>query len=365
MGGIGYSGPAILDGRVYYNDYDKESSEWRSYCVSLEDGKQLWQFAEKRRIRANHGITRTVPAVDGKYVFSLDPKCVLHCLDAKTGKQLWRKSLVADYKTKIPPWYNGQCPVIEEDRVVIATGGEVLAVALEKATGKEIWKTPNPHALLFSHASLTPAEIGGVKQYLYNTIKGPCGIAADDGRLLWHYPWKFNVSAAPSPLAVDGERVFLTSCYDSGSLMIRATRDGDQFKVEKLFSLRGTTWESEVHTPIVYKKHMFAVGKKYRGLFTCLDFDGQIVWASKGKATFGLGSYLLADDMFFVLEGATGMLRLIDANTSEYRELASAQVLGGHDVWAPMALSNGRLILRDLTKMVCIEVGPTGTSGGK
>jgi outer membrane protein assembly factor BamB len=111
-----------------------------------------------------------------------------------------------------------------------------------------------------------------------------------------------------------------------------------------------------VHTPIVYQGHLFAVGKKRRGLFTCLDFDGKQVWSSDGKATFGLGSFLLADGMFFVLDGDTGTLRLIQASTTEYNELASAQVLGGQEAWGPMALSDGKLVLRNISKMICINV---------
>ena len=61
--------------------------------------------------------------------------------------------------------------------------------------------------------------------------------------------------------------------------------------------------------------------------------------------------------MFFILEGKTGMLRLIEASTTEYKELDSAQILSGHDVWGPMALSDGKLVMRDLAKMVCIQVG--------
>jgi outer membrane protein assembly factor BamB len=115
-------------------------------------------------------------------------------------------------------------------------------------------------------------------------------------------------------------------------------------------------WNSEVHTPIIHKNHMFAVGKKRRGLFTCLNMDGKEVWTSDGQASFELGSFLLADGMFFVLEGKTGMLRLIEAGTAGYREMAKAQVLTGPDVWGPMALSDGKLVLRDLTKMVCLDV---------
>jgi len=352
----GYAGAAIVAGRVYHHDYDEKKSDWRVHCRQLATGKEIWRFAENRPIRPNHAITRTVPGVDGRYVLSLDPKCVLHCLDAQTGKQLWRKNLVTEYKTAIPPWYNGQCPLIEKDRVVIATGGAAIMVALDKATGKEIWRTPNPGNLLLSHVSIMPAVLGGVRQYLYGTLNGPLGISPSDGKLLWQFPRKFNVAVAPSPLAVDGERVFMTASYDAGSVMVRVRQVGGTFRAEAVFDMKKNEWNSEVHTPIVYKGHMFAVGKKRRGLFTCLSFDGKEVWTSDGKAAFGLGSFLLADGMFFILDGNTGMLRLIEASTTEYRELAQAQVLNGSDVWGPMALSDGKLVLRDLTKMVCIDV---------
>ncbi len=352
----GYATPVAHGGRVYFNDYDRETREWLVRCVSLADGKELWRFADKKRIRSNHGITRTMPAVDDKYVFSLDPKCEFHCLDAQTGQELWSKNFVKEYKTKIPAWYAGQCPLIEPDRVIVAPGGDVLILALDRATGEPIWSTPNPGGLAMSHVSVMPAVIDGVKQYLYNTLKGPVGVAADDGRLLWHFPQKFNIAVPVSPLHVGDGRVFLTSCYEAETVMIQVKRDGDAFTAEKLFGLSHMDWNSETHTPIVFEDHMFAVGKKRRGLFTCLDFDGNRVWTSRGEAYFGLGSYILADGMFYVLEGDTGVLRLIEANTTEYRELDRAQVLSGHDVWAPLALSDGKLLIRDFTKVVCVDV---------
>jgi len=352
----GYAGAAIVGGRVYHHDYDEAKSEWIVNCRTLADGKLIWQFRESRDIRPNHAITRTVPAVDGRFVCSLDPKAVLHCLGAKTGKEIWRKSLVTDYKSTIPSWYNGQCPLQEADRVIIGTGGTAIMVALDKATGKEIWRTPNLGKHLLSHVSVMPAVLGGVKQYLYGTLKGPLGVSASDGKLLWEVNRKFNVAVAPSPIAVDGERVFMTASFDAGSVMVRVRRTGNTFQAETLWDMQKNEWNSEVHTPIVYKGLMFAVGKKRRGLFTCLNFDGKEVWTSDGKAAFGLGSFLMADGMFFILEGDTGMLRLIEASTTEYKELSSAQVLNGDNVWGPMALSDGKLVLRDMTKMVCLNV---------
>ena len=358
----GYAAAAIVGGRVYHHDYDEAKSEWCINCRSLADGKLVWQFREARDIRPNHAITRTIPAVDSRFVCSLDPKAVLHCLDAKTGKVVWRKSLVTEYKATIPSWYNGQCPLQEADRVIVATGGAAILVALDKATGKELWHTPNPAnpgnpgGYMMSHSSVMPAVLGGVKQYLYGTLKGPLGVSAKDGKLLWEFPRKFNVAVAPSPIAVDEERVFMTASYDAGSVMVRVRRTGETFKAEAVFDMKNNEWNSEVHTPIVYQGHLFAVGKKKRGLFTCLSLDGKEVWSSEGKASFGLGSFLLADGMFFVLDGDTGKLRLLEATTKGYNELAGAQVLAGQEVWAPMALSDGKLVLRDLTKMVCLDV---------
>ena len=361
----GYAAAAIVGGRVYHHDYDEAKSEWCVNCRSLADGKLIWQFREAREIRPNHAITRTVPAVDSRFVCSLDPKAVLHCLDVKTGKQIWRKSLVTEYQATIPSWYNGQNPLQEADRLIIATGGAAIMVALDKATGKELWRTPNPGnpanpgnpgGYMMSHSSVMPAVLGGVKQYLYGTLKGPLGVSAKDGKLLWEFGRKFNVAVAPSPIAVDEERVFMTASYDAGSVMVRVRRTGEAFKAEAVFDMKNNEWNSEVHTPIVYKGHMFAVGKKKRGLFTCLSFDGKEVWTSEGKASFGLGSFMMADGMFFVLDGDTGKLRLIEASTTGYNELASAPVLAGQEVWGPMALSDGKLVLRDLTKMVCVDV---------
>jgi len=352
----GFAGAAIYNGRVYLNDYDEKASEWLVRCLSLADGKERWRFREPKRIRPNHAITRTVPAVDGKYVFSFDPKCEFHCLDAETSRELWHKDLPKQYETVIPSWYNGQCPLIEPDRVVIAIGGTALAAAFDKATGKPIWEAPNPDKLSYSHSSLMPAEIGGVKQYIYCTIKGLVGIAASDGKLLWSFPWKLNLAVPTSPLPIGDGRIFMTSCYDAVGVMIRVKREGERFVVEKVFEQPSTEWNSEVHTPILYKDRMFAVGKKERGLFTCLDFDGKIIWTSEDKASFERGSYLLADGMFFALDGDTGMLRLIEADTAGYKELDKAQVLSGKEVWGPMALSEGKLVLRDMKKMVCIDV---------
>ncbi len=362
----GYAGVAIKNGRVYLNDYDFAKKEHLVRCISLADGKDLWRWSYPVEIRPNHGITRTVPAVGQRLVFSLDPKCRFHALDIRTGKLVWQKNLVQEYKATIPGWYAGQNPLLDGDRILVATGGDALVIAFDQATGKEIWRTPNPAKDVMSHSSLMPATIAGVKQFLYLTMNKVVGLAAADGQLLWSSPFPGRMAVCPSPVSIGDGRVFVTSGYDVGSAMFRVQKNGNSFSAQKLYDLTSTQFNSEVHTPILYQNHLFAVSSKTRGRFTCLGLDGKIVWQSPVVSgdpattrTFDLGGFLLADGMFFILDGRTGMLRLVEANTKQYRELASAQILGGEEVWGPLALSNGRLIIRDMKQMVCLQVGPT------
>jgi outer membrane protein assembly factor BamB len=363
----GYAGAAIKDGRVYLNDYDTARKEHVVRAISLADGKDVWRWSYPVEIRPSHGITRTVPAVGRTLVFSLDPKCRFHALDAKTGKLVWQKNLVQEYKATIPGWYAGQNPLLDGERVLLATGGDALVVAFDQATGKEVWRTPNSGKDVMSHVSLMPAVIGGVKQYLYLTMNKVVGVAAADGQLLWSIPFAAKMAACPSPVSIGDGRIFITSGYEAGSMMIQVSKSASGFAAQKLYDLTSMQFNSEVHTPVLYQNHLFAVSSKTRGRFTCLGLDGKAVWQSPvvsgdpaATRTFDLGAFLFADGMFFVLDGKTGMLRLLEANAKQYKELASAQILSGEDVWGPMALSNGRLVIRDMSQMVCLQVGPTG-----
>ena len=216
-----------------------------------------------------------------------------------------------------------------------------------------------------SHSSLMTTTIGGVKQYLYLTMNKVVGVAAADGQILWTIPFAAKMAAVPSPLAIGDGRVFITSGYEAGSMMIQVDKGASGFTAKKLYDLTSAVFNSEVHTPILFKNHLFAVGSKSRGRFMCVGLDGKVVWQSPassgdpgGARTFDLGGFLLADGMFFVVDGKSGMLRLLEANTTGYKELASAQVLSGEDVWGPLALADRRLVLRDMNQLVAVQVGP-------
>jgi len=188
------------------------------------------------------------------------------------------------------------------------------------------------------------------------------GIGAADGAVLWSAPFAAKIAAPVSPVAIGDGRVFVTSGYDAGSAMYQVTKTATGFAAKKLYELTSAEFNAEVHTPILFQNHLFAVGSKTRGRFTCLNLDGKIVWQSpvtstESARTFELGGFMYADGLFFLLDGRSGVLRMVEASTKEYRELASAQILTGGDVWGPLALSDGKLIIRDMSQMVCLRVG--------
>jgi outer membrane protein assembly factor BamB len=120
--GEGYAAPAVHKGRVYVLDYDEQSQSDALRCFGLADGKEIWRTSYQVPIKRNHGISRTIPAVNDNFVVSLGPKCHLMCADAKTGKRLWLVDLVQQFGTVVPEWYAGQCPIIDGDKVIVAPG---------------------------------------------------------------------------------------------------------------------------------------------------------------------------------------------------------------------------------------------------
>jgi outer membrane protein assembly factor BamB len=353
--GEGYSGAAILKGRVYLMDYDREKKQDALRCLSLADGQEIWRFAYPVSVKRNHGMSRTVPAVTDEIVVAIGPKCHVVCLEATTGELLWGLDLVRQYGTTVPQWYAGQCPLIDKGSVILAPGGkDALLIAIDGQTGRELWRTPNPRGWKMTHSSIQPMDFAGERVYVYCANNGVLGVSAKTGALLWEtLDWKISLATVPSPLMLEGDRIFLTGGYNAGSLMLQLKKEGDRFTAQSLFRLPPEVFGATQHTPVLYGDHLYGV--RADGKFVCLTLDGKPVWTSASGQQFGLGPFLLADGLIFAMNDS-GLLRLIEATPNQYHLLSQAQVLKGHDSWGPMAIAGGRLIARDLTRMVCLDV---------
>jgi outer membrane protein assembly factor BamB len=354
--GEGHAGPVVRHGRVYVIDYDREAEADVLRCLSLDDGRDIWQYRYPVSIKRNHGMSRTVPAVTDRFVVALGPKGHVTCCDAITGELQWSIDLVGEYASEIPPWYAGQCPMIDGDRVILAPAGdEVLMMAVDIATGETIWQTPNTPGWNMTHSSVMPMQLDERLTYVYCGSGGVVGVDAADGRLLWQTDqWTVRIAMVPSPVDIGMGRLFLSGGYGAGSMMLRIDRgENDAYVAQPVFRLDAQTYGAAQHTPVLYRDHLFGV--RPSGELICLDLDGNVRWTSGMQARFGLGPFLIADDLIFVMDDH-GQLTMAAADPGEYRPLASADVLDGHDAWGPMAIVEGRLLLRDLTTLKCLDL---------
>jgi outer membrane protein assembly factor BamB len=352
--GEGYAGAAILNGRVYLMDYDRTAGTDALRCLSLADGREIWRFSYPVAVKRNHGMSRTVPAVSNTHVIALGPMCHVSCLDAATGAFKWGLDLVREYAATVPPWYAGQCPLLDGDRVILAPAGTSLLLAVDCESGRVLWQTPNPRGWKMTHVSVTPMELAGRKTYVYCGHRGVAGIAADDGSLLWDTEaWKISIATVASPVALPGDRIFLAGGYKAGSMMLEITcRDGN-WSAAPTLRLDQDTFGATQQTPVFHDGYLYGV--RPSGELVCLDPAGKIRWTSGMNHRFGLGPFLIAAGKLLVLND-DGQLTMAAATPDAFRPLATAKVLAGHESWGPMALAGNRLIVRDLTTVTCLDL---------
>ena len=353
--GEGYAGAAVLNGRVYVMDYDQQKRQDALRCLSLGDGKEIWRFTYPVAIKRNHGMSRTVPALTEKFVIAMGPKCHVVCLDAITGELRWGLDLVRQFGATVPPWYAGQCPLIDQGKVILAVGGkDALLIAVDCESGKVLWQTPNSKGWKMTHSSVVPMDFVSRRQYVYCASLGVVGVNARDGVLLWETTaWKISIATIPSPVVLGDGRIFLSGGYNAGSLMLQLKEEGGQLAPRTAFKLEPEIFGATQHTPIYHNQHLYGV--RPDGQFVCLDVNGKVIWASGPNRQFGLGPFLMANGVIFAMNDS-GKLSLLEATSDRFNLLAEGQVLHGRESWGPLALAGGRLLARDTTKLVCLDV---------
>jgi outer membrane protein assembly factor BamB len=361
--GEGHAAPAIHNGRAYLLDYDESEKADSLRCFSLSDGREIWRRWYNVPIKRNHGMSRTIPAVSDAYVVTVGPLGHVMCVDAETGELKWGIDMKREFGAEIPLWYTGQCPLIDEGVAVLAPGGSSLLIGIDCETGQAAWETANPMGWLMSHSSVMTMNLDGTRMYVYSALGGIVGVSAesrDRGRILWQTSeWNPKV-AAPSPVSLEDGRVFATAGYGAGSMMLEISRAEEGFSVRSLYSHSpkdGLACEQQ--TPVFYNGHLFGILPKdagaLRNQFVCSHPDGRIVWSSGKKQRYGLGPFLIADGKILILSDE-GVLTMIDASIESFNLLAQSRVLDGRDAWGPMALAGGFLLLRDSSRMYCLDL---------
>jgi outer membrane protein assembly factor BamB len=201
--------------------------------------------------------------------------------------------------------------------------------------------------------------------YVYSAIGGICGIAADGpdaGKVLWETKaWNHNV-IAPSPVCMPDGKIFMTAGYGAGDIVLQLKEENKGFGITILQQyLPKDGLACEQQTPLYFQGHLFGIlpkdGGTLRIQLVCVDPSDckKIVWSSGKETRFGLGPYFIADNKMFILND-DGTLTIAKPSISKFDMLDQVKVFDGQEAWAPMALADGFLVLRDSKKMVCIDI---------
>lgn len=389
----GFGGPAIHHGEVFLLDRpDNEKDVLR--CLDLKSGKELWTVPFNAPGKLPYNGSRNVPTVDDQFVFVIGPFGDFHCIDRKTHQSIWSHNMIREFKNpeidraeapvsrddklaraQVPMWGFTQAPLLYKDIVMAAPQTQNTGlVAYDKTSGKMRWQSGYVGRNWYSHVSPTLVSLNGVDQVIVvgqpsDPEKSPAdappaiisSIAPDTGRILWacQTPGPFKIPI-PQPLRVDDHHLFLTGGLGMGCMMLKINHENGQWSTRVEFHEK--TVAGFIHSPILYKDHIYTISsKEHGGLQTglvCLDLQGNPLWQTGPTLQFDFGSFLIADGMAIAMHGKKGQLHLLKISSEGYKLLSQATVLEARDgmVWAPMALADGMLVVRDQHQMKCLAL---------
>lgn len=373
--GRGYGGPVIKDGKVYLLDRTDEVCEMMR-CFDLSTGKELWLFQYDSPGTVSFPGSRSVPVVDGKYVYSCGHNGDLYCFDINTHKPVWNKNVWTDFGgTQIPRWAITQCPLIYSDMLIVASQApNAGVVAYEKITGKVKWTTPSLGAVGYVSPSLV--KVGNDYQVVMITASkrssdgqssnsSVIGINPLNGKVLWEYTnWSCRIPATGAVDAGEG-RMLIAGGYNAGAAMIKVEKKSDgTYSVTELY--KNPDFGSHTQNPVLYNGYFYAqysTNDRKDGL-VCMSIDGQVKWKTGRAPFFDKGGMIVADGLIISTDGST-RLYLIEPDPAAFKPIATSEVLGAGGSsdqrfssmnWAPLALSDGKLLIRDQGRILCVKV---------
>jgi outer membrane protein assembly factor BamB len=361
--GAGYGGAAVSQGKVYILDrIGNEKDVLR--CLDLLTGKEQWLYEYDAPGRVQHPGSRSTPAIDGNYVYTCGSFGDLYCFDANTQKPLWHKNVWKDFENgNVPSWAISQNPLIYGDTVIAASQTRKAGVvAYDKLTGQVRWASP---ALTGGVGYVSPkiVKIDGNDNLVMITAGSRrggggavIGMDPKDGRQLWIYDgWSCQIPI-PNVTEIGDGRLFVTGGYKAGSAMIKVQKNGDSYAVTEVY--KTDDFGTHVHPAILYKGYLYGhcTTNTRRDGMVCMSIDGKLMWKTGRSPVFDKGGFILADGLILSVDGQKGILYLIEPDPAGYKELAKAKLLDTNECWGPLALSDGKLLIRDQKQMRCVVV---------
>jgi outer membrane protein assembly factor BamB len=348
--GGGRASFAVADGRAFTIEQRQKNEVVAAYDVMT--GKELWTNAWPDRFSqwmgGGEGPRATPTWFDGN-VFALGGQGEFRCLDAASGRVVWRTNILRDAGAKNLRWGMAASPLIVGDAVIVLPGGPAgkSIAAYNRSTGALLWAALNDKQAYVSPMKVT---LGGIQQLLIVSATRLMGVSLDRRSVLWEFPWTtdHDVNAA-QPIVVGDRRVFYSSGYGTGAAVVELTKASDRFDVREVW--RTTRMKNRQSSSVLHDGFIYGLDE---GILACLDAStGALKW--KG-GRYGFGQVLLAGGHLVVIT-EEGELVLVAANPDKLSEIAHVAALDG-ETWNVPAFADGILLVRNTSQMAAFDLRP-------
>jgi len=348
--GQGFSGPVISDGKLilFHRVDDKETVE----CLDPKTGNRLWLSDYPTHYQDDFGFDegpRATPTiVDGK-IYTFGAEGMVNCWELATGRNLWRVDTKTQF-TAAKGFFGMACsPLVEGNGVILNIGGEGAGIiALDKSTGKLLWKTTDEEA---GYSSPVAAQFDGKRYALVFNREGLVALDPASGAVSFNFHWRSrtreSVNAA-TPVVI-GDRIFVSASYGAGAALLKFKPTGPDriWSGDDILSNHYAT--SVYHAGFLYGfDGRQEAGPKLR----CVNVkDGKVKWS---QDDFGAGTLMVAGDRLLILT-EKGELVLAPATPDGFQPISRSQILS-FEVRAYPALADGLYYARSKEKLVCVDL---------
>lgn len=375
--GKGFSGTAVVDGKVFLNDREQGVADILR-VFDLDTGEEIWQYKHKSPGRVNYPGSRATPSVTDTHVYTSGALGDIHAINCKTKKPDWSINMWEKFPDDTQVFGYGPSPVIVDDLLLLSptAEGDPVVIAVDPKTGKDIWQ---------SEAKLTTNQTH--HSPVVRTMLQKRGIVCRDqthvyfidhktGQTIWSHkvydvvqgphvtiPPVTMTSIVSSPVA----GVFVTNGYENGSVLLSVEPDEkDGYISTELYRIPEG---GQVHPAIRWEGLLFLNinenanlrGRNLDGGLACIDSaTGEIRWKTENAPNLNRGALTLADDKLYAFDGDTGELMLIQPDQDAFKLISKFEALKpqgrSNNAWSPIVISDGRLIIRDHRQIVCFDL---------
>jgi outer membrane protein assembly factor BamB len=344
--GEGYSSFSVAGNRLFTQG--QQGSQEFVLAIDVNTGKPLWKTPTGAALGNDKGNgPRGTPTIDGNHLYAVAGDGTLVCLDIETGKRIWGKRFVGDFRGSAPRWGYAESPLVEGDRVIVTPGGPGAAVvALNKTTGDLLWKSQSDGA---AYSSAIPFDAGGARGLAILTATAAIGLNMRNGELLWRYAKVANrVANIATPIVSNGH-VFVSTDYGTGCALLKLTPDGGSVKASEVYFNRDM--RNHYTTSVLVGDYLYGFSSE---ILTAMNFmTGQVAWRDR---SVGKGNCIYAGERLYCL-GEDGVVGLIEPSPAAYREKSRFEIpRGPNPTWTPPVVANGRLYLREQDNLYCYDI---------